>query len=164
MDNQDPNIVEIWLRKDPIRWIAGILGGLFAGAVALVCGMILVALCGGELWYPVKVMALPLLGSEALAYSSGSAIVVGLITHGVLCAVLGGIFAHFTGTNSISALLGVGVTWGAFSWIFINNLFSKSWHSVLSADISAGGAFAVCMAYGVALVSVSFFDRMLRRR
>lgn len=34
-DGDDLNLVEIWLRRDPIRWAAGILAGLFAGVSTL---------------------------------------------------------------------------------------------------------------------------------
>ena len=33
--DNDQNLVEMWVRVDPKRWFAGILGGLTAGAISL---------------------------------------------------------------------------------------------------------------------------------
>ncbi len=157
------NLVEIWLRKDTKRWVAGILSGVFAGLVAMVFAMVLSILAGKELWFPIKYSALPLLGNEALEIGLNiGSIATGLILHEVLCAVIGVIYAHFTGTNQSGPLLGVGLSFGAFTWIFINNLFWPSFRPILIADVSAGAAFFVCLVFGIALSSVSYFDRLVR--
>ncbi|NDD93156.1 hypothetical protein EBZ37_13890, partial [bacterium] len=70
----------------------------------------------------------------------------------------------FTGTNSFAPLLGMGLTWGAFSWIFINNLFAPSFLDIRALNISNGAAFFVWMVYGISLTSVAFFDRAVRPR
>ncbi len=160
----ETNLVEIWLRKDPTRWIAGALSGIFAGLVAMAFAMFLAALSGYEIWFPIKFSALPLLGNEALEVGLHiSSIATGLIFHEFLCAVIGIVYAHFTGTNQSGPLLGVGISFGAFSWIFINNLFWPSFRAVLIAEVSQGAAFFVCVIFGITLSSVSFFDRMLRK-
>ena len=163
---KDLDIVAPWLRFDPTRILAGVLTGMFSGVVALVFGGILARMGGLEFIFPVKVMALPILGSSAteLGLSGGgvTAVVVGLVCFELLCAVLGGVFAHFVFSNAAGPLLGMGFTWGAFSWIFINNLFSPSFLAVRAADISRGAAFGFWMAFGLSLTTLAFFDRMVR--
>lgn len=160
---EDVNLVELWVRKDTTRWMAGAAAGLFAGLVYWAVGGIFAVSGGGEFWLPIKVAALPILGSAATATGVNmKSIGVGLVAHGSLCAFLGFIFAHFTRTNSLKPLLGMGFTWGAFSWIFINNLFTPSFRDVYAMSLPGGQAFITCLAFGFALASVSFFDRMLR--
>ena len=161
---EDLNLVEIWLRRDPIRWIAGILAGLFAGVVMLVFAMLLSKVGGAEFWLPVKIAALPILGAKATetGFNVGS-LAVGFIFAEVLCASLGLAYAHFTGAGaSMQALLGASFTWGAFSWVFIICLFLQSVYAVQYMEIPRGPAFFVMMVFGLALASVTFFDRMLR--
>ncbi len=160
---KDIDLVAPWLRKDPTRWAAGGLAGAFGGLVALVLAAIYCQLQGTEALFPVKVMALPILGSEATAVGAGMlSIITGLLVFEALCAFLGAVFAHFTFTNAPGPLLGMGFTWGAFSWIFINNLFSPSFLAVRAAELSRGAGFGFWMAFGLSLTSVAFFDRMLR--
>jgi hypothetical protein len=59
-------------------------------------------------------------------------------------------------------LLGMGLTWGAFSWIFLNNLFSPSFLDIRAIKIPNSAAFFVWMVYGVALTSVAYFDKAVR--
>ena len=159
----DINIVEIWLRRDPIRWIAGALAGLFAGAMMIGLAMLAAKASGAELWYPVKIAALPFLGPSALEYGDHfNHILVGLVSLSGLCVFLGVVYAHFTGTNNLAALAGVGLVWGIFGWIFINNLFTQSINPVFWAHISRGAAFPIYLVFGLGLTSVAFFDRALR--
>ena len=162
VDGTEANLVEIWLRKDPVRWVAGAAAGLIAGLFSLLIYMVICNQVGLEYLYPVKVAAIPFLGGEALTYGWGSSVVVGLIIYLGISTFLGVIYAHFTGTNSFKALLGVGLTWGVFSWIFISNLYVPAFREVFVAEIPAGISFIVNLIYGVALTSVAFFDRILR--
>lgn len=158
------NLVEIWLRKDPVRWVAGAVGGCFAGICALVFAMVLSTLNGMDLWYPAKVPAIPFMGAEAMNVDAGgSVIVIGVVAFLALCVFLGAVFAHFTGTNCLGALLGVGLAWGAFSWVFIFNLFMPAFRDFFITAPSSGAAFFVCMVFGTALTSTAYFDRMFRR-
>jgi hypothetical protein len=157
------NLVELWLRKDPIRWIAGAAAGLLAGLVAMLFAVLLAALGGFEAWYPLKVPALPFLGMEALRIGPHfDAIFLGLFAFLLLALFLGIVYAHFSAVNYLPALLGVGVTWGLFSWIFIVNLFMPSFRAYSSAQVSSGAAFFVCVVFGITLTSVAFFDRAFR--
>lgn len=163
--DQDINIVGMWTSFDKVRWIAGALGGLFAGFVAIVFAMVMVAAAGSEFWYPVKLMATPVLGAGATVYGFNlGAIVVGLIVFEVLTMVLGMIYAHFTVTNLLSVLLGIGIVWALFSWIFIWNLFLQSFETIFASQLPSGAALAVCLVFGLSLTSVGAFDRALRRR
>ena len=158
------NLVEVWLRFDPRRWIAGVLAGLLASAVAMGVGMIISVNAGMDLWFPVKLVGSIILGPSATNTQLSSGIIAGAALTAVACSFWGFVFAHFTGTNSLKALIPMGVVWGLFSWIFIWNLFMQSFHPIYAAHISSGAVFPICIAYGVALASVSFFDPLLRGR
>src|SRR5690242_9406514 len=122
----DMNLVEMWLRRDPSRWLAGLLAGLAAGAFAMGVAMLLSAVFGTEAWFPVKLAATPFLGAEATEIGQGfGAVLTGFLAHEILCAFFGFVFAHFVFTNSVPALLGMGLVWAAFSWVFLWNLFSQ---------------------------------------
>ncbi len=158
------NLVEIWLRKDPVRWAAGALAGLFAGAVALLFAMIFASCVGMDFWFPAKLMGTILLGPSATEFAATQSIWVGVATFEAICLFFGFVFAHFTGTNSVSALLAMGLAWGAFSWVFLWNLFLQSFRTIFSAHVSSGAALPVCFVYGLALSSVAIFDPLLRRQ
>lgn len=159
----DINLTDIWLRKDPARWIAGVMAGLLAGAAALLVAGILSSGPYSDFWFPAKLMATTVLGPEATEIGSHmSAVVVGIVVFELICAFFGVLFAHFTGTNLMAALLPMGVVWGIFSWIFVWNLFLQSSRSIFAAQIPSSGVFPVCIVYGLTLASVAFFDRMFR--
>lgn len=159
----DMNVVEIWLRRDLIRWIAGAMAGIFAGAVAMAVAMFFASIGGWEIWFPLKLMGSIVLGPYATEIGMNTkAIVVGVVVYGGISTFLGVLFAHFTGTNALCALLGIGFVWGSFSWIFIWNLFMQSFDPIFVARISSTTAFPICMAFGFALASVAFFDRAMR--
>lgn len=160
----EQNLTDIWLKKDPVRWIAGAMAGALAGLVALLVAMVMCMGSGMEIWFPLKVPAVAFFGGIATEHGMNLKFIgFGFVVHQALCMFLGAVYAHFTGTNHKTALLGVGLTWGAFSWIFLNNLFFPSFREVFILDISPGASFFLCMVFGVALSSVGFFDRVLRR-
>ncbi len=156
------NLVEIWLRRDPTRWIAGVIGGLFAGVVATVVAMLIAQSAGYEMWLPVKLMGTTLLGSSATEIGAAAGITAGATVIAGISVFFGFVFAHFTGTNSIGALLSMGLVWGVFSWIFIWNLFLQSFKPIYAARIPSGAAFPVCLAYGLALAVIAVIDPVLR--
>lgn len=159
----DMNLVALWLRKDPLRWLAGAMGGIFAGTLMLLFAMGLAYISGVEVWFPIKVAALPFLGSSATEIGlNPTSILYGLLFSEGLCLLLGVLFAHFTGTNNLKALAPMGLVWGVFTWIFICNLFTQSFHPVFAAQISPSITFPVALVFGLSLVSVAFFDRVLR--
>lgn len=157
------NLVEMWLRRDPIRWVAGILAGLFSGAITLAFAMAVAKAGGLENWFPIKLFAATVLGPSALDIGPNqSVIVTGIILFEVLAAFLGAVFSHFVGTNLMKALLPMGLVWGIFTWIFIWNLFLQSSKPVYHAHVPSGPAFPVCILLGLGMASVAFFDRALR--
>ncbi len=159
---EDTNLVEIWLRKDPARWVAGAMAGIFAGLLAGAFAMAVAKMLGYEMWFPIKLAALPFLGGRATEFGINAGLITGLIVMESLCMVLGMVYAHFTGLNSLPLLLGAGFTWGCFSWIFINNLFTPAFPDISAANLSKAPGFFVCMVFGLSLTSVAFFDRMVR--
>lgn len=161
--SNDVNIVEAWLQWNPIRWVAGALAGVLGGAIALGVAMLMAKSQGYELWFPAKLMATLVSGPQSTAIGwNKTTIVTGLIVFEVLCLILGVFFAHFTGTNCLSSLLGMGFVWGIFSWIFIWNLFLPAFTPLLWAQVSSGSVLPVCLVFGFFLASVAFFDRAMR--
>ncbi len=162
-DPGEMNLVEIWLRWDPTRLIAGAMGGLLAGAVMIAFASVLSVIANKEIFYFLKLGALPFLGASATEFGlHWNAIWVGTAFYEIFAMILGVIFAHFTGTNSLLPLLGMGLVWGLFTWIFVFNLFIQSFPEVLAAHFSSGAAFPVALVFGLSMVSVAFFDRVLR--
>ena len=161
--NMEYNLVEIWLRRDPIRWLAGVLGGLVAGVIAMLVGMFIATSVGMEATFPIKLLGTTVLGASSTELNQIQGAVVGFLVLEFICVFWGVVFAHFTGTNSLKALLPMGLVWGTFSWIFIWNLFLPSFKTIFAAQISAGAALPVCLAYGLGLSTISFFDSSLRK-
>ena len=157
------NLVETWLKKDVSRWIAGALAGAFAGGVMLLFSVLMFSFLGEDALLPLKLPAIPFLGAEATRVGFGTNVIVGILVHEVLTIVLGVVFAHFTFTNHLYSLLGMGFTWGIFSWIFLNNLFFPAWREYFVMDVSKGGQFFACLVFGFSLSSVKVFDRLVRR-
>lgn len=159
---KDLDIVAIWLRKDPSRWMAGALAGVVASIALIIVGMILCKSSGMDMWYPVKVAAIPLMGGRALEINSAAGIFPGIIVIELFSVFWGVLFGHFTGTNKFFPLLGVGATWGIFTWIFWINLYLQSFREIYVAGIPRGPAFFVCLAWGVSFTSIAVFDRMIK--
>lgn len=161
---EESDIVEMWMHIDKTRWVAGAMAGVFAGIAMMAVAMLFSVMGGLEFWFPVKLVAVPFLGADAMEIGMHmGAIVTGLVFHFLLAVVLGVIYAHFTITNKFWPLMGAGFTWGTFSWIFMNNLFIQAFRDVSAVQIPKGPALFVDLAFGFALVSVSMFDRMLRK-
>jgi hypothetical protein len=158
----DGNIVALWLRIDPVRWISGVLAGAFAGGVALVVAMLISQSAGKEFWFPAKLASTPFLGSVGTDNSVMTGAIVGLIAWEVLGMFWGFVYSHFVGSNSMKALVPMGVVWGLFLWVFNWNLFFQSVLAIRWAGVSAGVALLLCLIYGLLLPSVAFFDRAFR--
>ncbi len=159
----DSNLVDKWLRFDPVRWVSGIISGVFAGFVAAGVASIVAKSMGLGSLFPLKYMALPVLGAGAL--ESGfhlSAVIAGAAVLMSICGFWGLIYSHFTFTNAKGSLFGMGIAWGLFSWIFLNNLYSPSFRDIFAVQFSNWWALLFCLTYGVSLMSVAFFDRFFR--
>lgn len=160
----DPNLVEMWVRKDPSRWIAGAMAGIFAAGVMVLFAMMLSTFGSMDMLAPIKVPAVPFLGAEAMRVGVHlPAIAVGATVLLLLSAFLGAVFSHFTYTNKLFPLLGMGLTWGIFSWIFWNNLVFPSWLDYRTLALPKGAMFFSLVVFGISLSSVAFFDRVVRK-
>lgn len=158
----DINLVATWLTFDLPRLIAGWMAGIFAGVVALAFAGVLSRAGGLEFLYPLKLSATPLMGN--MAETTGAhltPVIIGAMLVLGICSVLGAVYAHFTQTNKLLPLLGAGVMWGNFSWIFINNLFSKSFLDIRTAAVPPGAAFFITLVFGLSLCSIRIFDRIV---
>ena len=153
------NVVALWTRFRSERIRAGVFAGFFAGAMMLVFGMIYSAFKGMDITTPFRISALPILGNTAMAYGSAAGIVVGLMVFFTLAVVLGTTYAHFTGTNHRGNRFGIGLTWGAYGWIFITCLFCPAFRSYDEANIPRGPMFFAWIVFGLSLMSVAWFDK-----
>jgi len=155
------DLVATWLVFDLPRTIAGAIAGIFASLVAWVFAGFLATAGGYEFWMPFKVPAAPILGRDALTLGMSPAVIVGTVVLSIIGAVLGMIYAHFVRSNRMDALLGAGFMWGTFSWIFINNLFIRSFLNVREMELPNGPAFFVLLVFGFSLASLKVFDRII---
>ena len=162
--DDDRDIVSMWLKIDPKRIIAGLLAGLFAAALSAAFAAVFAKFLGADPQFPIRFAAIPWMGENAMRFDNGMAIGVGLLTHTALCCFLGVIYAHFTAINAMPALLGAGMMWGTFSWIFISCLFVQSFRDIAALELPKGVFFPINIVFGLALASTGFFDRQLRGR
>lgn len=153
------NVVALWTKFRAERLRAGVFAGIFAGLMMQLFGVIYYAIHGDDLAKPFKIAALPILGNSAIAYGSTQGIVVGLIAFYALASFLGAAYAHFTGTNHFGNRFGIGLTWGAYGWVFITCLFSPAFRAYNEADIPRGPMFFAWMVFGLSLMSVKWFDK-----
>lgn len=164
-DENQPSLTDLWLKADPIRWVAGLMAGVFATVIMMIATMGLCVLFGKEAWFVIKFMATPFLGYAATdAGFHLLPILMGFVLLTALFGFWGVVFGHFVRTNKIPALLGMGFTWAAFSWIFLNNLFAPAFPVVFNQTHQwSGAAFFVLLIYGLNLTSIRFFDSILRK-
>jgi hypothetical protein len=153
------NLVAMWTNVRPQRLIAGAMAGVVAGVAMLLFGVVYCAMKGMDLTAPMKIVALPFLGEEALLIGSMKGLIVGLIAHLGLSAVLGAFYGYFTGVNHKKALFGMGITWGIYGWIFITCLMMPSFRAYHAAQIPLGVMFFAWLVFGVSLMSISLFDK-----
>lgn len=157
------NLVEIWLRKDPVRWVAGVMAGLFAALVMLMSTVICAKMHHSDPLFLIKAFAVPFFKGAAMEEGFHLPVIMaGATTYILLSAVLGVFYAQMTGTNHMGGLFGVGITWGAFAWVFINNLFSGAFRETIALNLNKGAGFFAWMLFGISLMSVAAFDRMFR--
>ncbi len=152
------NVVALWVNPRKQRLIAGALAGLFAGTLLLIFGILYCVFTGNEWLAPFKIPALYVMGGSAMAYGFGPAVFVGTVMHYIGSALIGMYYAHATGVNHKGALFGVGLTWAAFGWVFITNLFSPAFRAYFAAEIPQGVMFFAWIVFGLGLMSVAWFD------
>jgi hypothetical protein len=153
------NLVELLCNFRAERLKAGVLSGIVAGIAMQLFGMIYCAIQGMDLLAPTKIAALPVLGNSAMAFGNTTGTLVGLIVFFAYSIFHGMTHAHVTGGNHRGALFGMGLTWGAFSWIFVTCLFMPAFRSYYEAEIPRGVMFFAWIVWGISLMSVMFFDR-----
>jgi hypothetical protein len=160
---EDIDLVATWLVADKTRWAAGIAAGLFAGLVALAFAGVLAIAGGTEFWFPVKLMGTWVTGPSGTEFGPHLGnIFAGLVIVELLSTFWGFVYGHFVKTNSLGALLAMGLVWGIFGWIFHWNLYFHSIRTILASNVSAATALPIFIVWGLSLTSVAFFDRALR--
>ncbi|MBS1959423.1 MAG: hypothetical protein JST80_08130 [Bdellovibrionales bacterium] len=153
------NLVETFCNFRAVRLKAGVLAGIFAGVMMIIFGMIYCATQGIDITAPMKIAGLPILGNEALQYGSAKAIIVGLAAFFAYSIFHGMTYAHVTGKNHKGALFGMGLTWAAWSWVFVTCLFMPAFQHYYEAEIPRGVMFFAWIVWGQSLRSVAWFDK-----
>ena len=159
----DVDVVALWTSVDVTRWIAGIIAGGIAAAISMSVGGLLSTSQGYEFVFPIKLLGTAILGNTATAYGNTQGLMAGLVVLGAITLFWGFVFGHFVRTNKFWGLLGMGFTWGTFSWVFIWNLFLHSFTSIVASNVPSGPAFACCLAYGFGMMSIAIVDKIIRR-
>ena len=152
------NLVALLCNFRAVRLRAGVLAGIFAGVMMQIFGMIYCAAKGIDVTAPLKIAALPFLGNSAMEYGSMTGILVGLAGFFAFSIFHGMTYAHVTGGNDRSALFGMGLTWAAFSWVFVTCLFMPAFRSYYEAEIPRGVMFFAWIVWGISLQSAKWFD------
>lgn len=99
--------------------IGGALSGIFAGFVMMVAALIHAGAAGAGLWLPLRLVATPWYGLEALV-GDAAVVGVGLLTHLGVSAVFGVLFAAITSRRStVGASLLSGAAFGAVLWLLM---------------------------------------------
>ena len=78
-NEEDMNIVALWLRKDPKRWILGGLIGFVAGLISMAVGGGIASYYGLQASFPIKLLGTPIIGASATEFTSSSGIDNGAI-------------------------------------------------------------------------------------
>jgi hypothetical protein len=159
----DVNVVALWTSVDLTRWISGCIAGVIAAALAMIVGGIIATTHGFEFIFPIKLLGTAILGNVATGYGSTAGLMAGLGVLAIMTVGWGFVFGHFVRTNSFIGLLGMGFTWGAFSWIFEWNLFLHSFKDIGACNVPSSAAFACCMAYGFGMMTIALVDKAIRR-
>lgn len=163
VDGYDVNIVEKWLRVDPARWIAGVLGGAVAALIALAVAGMLAKSAGFEIIFPIKLMATPFLGGPATELGAPMiSLVLGLVFSLGVGSFWGFVYSHFVYSNTFWVRLVMGAVWGTYLWIFNWNLMFQSFLGIKASGTPPSAAFLICMVYGLSLVTVGVFDSIFR--
>lgn len=136
-----------------LNWQAAIGAGIIAGVVFLVVEMGLVALTGGEIWGPPRMMAAIVMGEGVLpppATFSFGIVIVAMMVHFVLAIVYGLILGLILETRpmsiGIAALVGLAFGlaiylinfYGFASAVFPWFAMARNWMSIL-AHLAFGG-------------------------
>jgi hypothetical protein len=159
----DVNLVALWTSVDVTRWIAGIIAGAIAAAISMFVGGLLSTSQGYEFIFPIKLLGTAVLGGSATGYGNTQGLIVGLAVLGAITMFWGFVFGHFVRTNKFWGLLGMGFTWGAFTWVFVWNLFLHSSPAIGASNVPSGPAFACCLAYGFGMMTIALVDKVIRR-
>lgn len=161
-DGNDYNVVADWVSFDGARLAAGIVSGAIAGAFAMVVAGICATSHGLQFSYPLKVFGTIFLGYGATDYNSSAGIFAGAVIVGFITMFWGAIYGHFVRTNKFAGLMGMGFTWGCFSWVFLWNLTLHSFKTIGWTRVGPGVALLTCMAYGFGMAVIAIVDPICR--
>jgi len=158
-NEEDMNIVALWLRKDPKRWILGGLIGFVAGLISMAVGGGIASYYGLQASFPIKLLGTPIIGASATEFTSSSGFIAGFAVYSFICIFWGVLYGHFVASAKFANLLAMGLVWGTFLWVFNWNLYLQSFKLIYAAQVDSRPAFAVCVVYGFSLALIGFLDR-----
>jgi hypothetical protein len=162
-DGNDANLVALWLTVDKTRWAAGLVSGLIAGVFAMAVAGIVASAHGMEFLFPVKLFGTILLGSGATEYGNSAGVLAGAVIVAFITMLWGFVYGHFVRSSGPATWIGMGFTWGAFSWVFMWNLTLHSFKTISAAEIGPGVALLTCMAYGLGMSVIGIIDPLFRK-
>jgi hypothetical protein len=128
----------------------GALAGIVAGLVMAVVMMIYFSVMGAGFWYPVENIAAVFFGIDALLGGAG-VVIVGLLTHLLVSALLGMLFASLLQprTSTGAAFFG-GLAYGIGVWVVMTYIILPIFNPTMSARmaVTAGFWFFSHLIYG----------------
>jgi hypothetical protein len=145
-------------RKHDVR-VAGVVGGIAAGAAMMVAAMVGASVEDLRLARPLELPALMFLGDDA---EGGAAALLGLLIWFAVSAVLGAIFASVVPSDfpfASSAMLGVGYAFILLA--LMSNVALPAVNPAMRAEMTVmGGGWVIAYAvFGVVLGVVPYLRR-----
>jgi hypothetical protein len=147
--------------------VRGVIAGVVAGVVLTLMMTIMSAVGGKDIWYGIKGASAPFFGSRAMQPGFDAVpVVVGLVSHLVISAGWGALFALIVeGWNRGLTVL-AGVLWAFVVWIGMYYVVLPIVGlSSMQQDAPVGRAIAFHLMFTVALTAAYlFYPTVFRRR
>jgi len=156
--------------KSPIETrralVRGAIAGVAAGVVLTLMMTVMSATGGKDIWYGIKGASAPFFGSRAMQPGLDVVpVLVGLVSHLVISAGWGALFAIIVEGWNRAVTLMSGVVWGFVVWIgmyyFVLPIVGLS---SMQDDAPAGRAIAFHLIFSIALTAAYLLYPTLFRR
>ncbi len=131
------------------RWVGGLLGGILGAVVMAAFAMGVSFAAGRGLWFPVKLVAAFVMGTEAI-FGGISTLVLGAVTHLLIGALFGIVYAYLVprGAKRSTALL-LGVAYGALLYFGMTYAVLPRVNTLMYAGIERDWYLAAHLLYGL---------------
>lgn len=155
--------------------LAGVFSGWIAGVVMALFAMIISAANGYSFWFPMQLVDGVWIGEDALLGGAG-VVIAGIITHLVVSAFFGVLFAVFRGrfreiaesldtTSEAATAFLWGTVYGVGVWVFMTYvvLWLDPTLRIQVFALSPGMWFLYHVVYGAMLFTTPIFQKALSR-